>query len=70
MESGTLEYKGYVVHVFCDKIRDGAYLACCEIWEDAAVVQEARSVGREHSSPIAARDAAYAWAMRWIDANN
>ncbi len=70
MASDTMEYKGHVVHVFCDQIRDGSYLASCEIWEDAAIVQETRSVGREHASAQAARDAAYAWAMRWIDANS
>jgi len=70
MESGTTEYKGYVVHVYCKTIKDGLHIASCAIWEDGAVVQDARSIGRNHASPADAQVAAYEWAKLWIDGNS
>ncbi|MDF3833131.1 hypothetical protein P3W85_09235 [Cupriavidus basilensis] len=74
MESGVTEgikeYRGYVVHVFCKTIKDGLHIASCAIWEDGAVVQDARSIGRNHATPDDAKAAAYEWARQWIDANS
>lgn len=70
MESGMTEYKGYVVHVFCKTIKDGLHIASCAIWEDGAVVQDSKSIGRNHATAADAKIAAYEWAKQWIDGNS
>ncbi|WP_420995382.1 hypothetical protein ACKI2N_027890 [Cupriavidus sp. 30B13] len=74
MDSGTTaykaEYRGYVIHVFCKTIKAGLHMASCAIWEDGAIVQDAKAIGSHHATPADATSAAYAWARKWIDGNS
>lgn len=67
MDSETVEYDGLVVHVFCEMIENGSYTTSCEIWENAAIVRDSRSLGHNPSAPVDAKAVAFGWIRRWID---
>ncbi len=67
--SEMFEYRGFVVHLFCQALGADRYRSWCDIWESGAVVQEAGGPPATYATATEARMAAGAWARHWIQNN-
>ncbi|MBP0620471.1 hypothetical protein [Cupriavidus consociatus] len=65
----VVEYRGFVVHVFCHALGPGRFKALCDIWESGAVVLEGGGPPTTHARPEDARAAAISWARQWVQRN-
>ena len=65
----VVEYRGFVIHVFCHALGMGRFKALCDIWESGAVVLEGGAPPTTHATPDEARAAAIAWAQQWVQRN-
>ncbi|MFS8930855.1 hypothetical protein [Cupriavidus taiwanensis] len=65
----VVEYRGFVIHVFCHALGMGRFKALCDIWESGAVVLEGGAPPITHATPDEARAAAIAWAQQWVQRN-
>ncbi|WP_432259852.1 hypothetical protein [Cupriavidus sp. TMH.W2] len=65
----VVEYRGFVVHVFCHALGMGRFKALCDIWESGAVVLEGGGPPTTHVTAEEARSAAIAWARQWVQRN-
>ena len=65
----VVEYRGFVIHVFCHALGAGRYKAKCDIWESGAVALEGGSPPAIYATPSEARVAAVAWARHWVQNN-
>ncbi|MDQ0140071.1 hypothetical protein [Cupriavidus necator] len=65
----VVEYRGFVIHVFCHALGMGRFKALCDIWESGAVVLEGGAPPTTHATPDEARSAAIAWAQQWVQRN-
>ncbi|NSX12731.1 hypothetical protein [Cupriavidus taiwanensis] len=65
----VVEYRGFVIHVFCHALGMGRFKAVCDIWESGAVVLEGGAPPTTHATPEEARSAAIAWAQQWVQRN-
>lgn len=65
----VVEYRGFVIHVFCHALGMGRFKALCDIWESGAVVLEGGAPPTTHATADAARAAAIAWAQQWVQRN-
>ncbi|UDM49287.1 hypothetical protein [Cupriavidus sp. MP-37] len=65
----VVEYRGFVIHVFCHALGMGRFKALCDIWESGAVVLEGGAPPTAHPTPDEARAAAIAWAQQWVQRN-
>ncbi|WP_354684862.1 hypothetical protein [Cupriavidus necator] len=65
----VVEYRGFVIHVFCHALGGGRFKALCDIWESGAVVLEGGAPPTIHATPDEARAAAIEWARQWVQRN-
>ena len=65
----VVEYRGFVIHVFCHALGMGRFKALCDIWESGAVVLEGGAPPTTHATADQARSAAIAWAQQWVQRN-
>jgi hypothetical protein len=65
----VVEYRGFVIHVFCHALGMGRFKALCDIWESGAVVLEGGGPPSAHATPDEARAATIAWARQWVQRN-
>ncbi|MCY1535602.1 hypothetical protein D9M68_710140 [compost metagenome] len=65
----VVEYRGFVIHVFCHALGPGRFKALCDIWESGAVVLEGGAPPTTHATPEDARAAAISWARQWVQRN-
>lgn len=65
----VVEYRGFVIHVFCHALGTGRFKALCDIWESGAVVLEGGAPPTTYATPDEARSAAIAWAQQWVQRN-
>ncbi|KAF7963416.1 hypothetical protein AWV79_27920 [Cupriavidus sp. UYMMa02A] len=64
-----VEYRGFVIHVFCHALGTGRFRAVCDIWDSGAVALEGGSPPSTYPTPAEARVAAIAWARQWVQHN-
>lgn len=64
-----VEYRGFVIHVFCHALGVGRFKAVCDIWEAGAVVLEGGAPPAAYPTVGEARVAAIAWARQWVQHN-
>ncbi|WER44586.1 hypothetical protein CupriaWKF_09495 [Cupriavidus sp. WKF15] len=64
-----VEYRGFMVHVFCHALSIDRFKAVCDIWEAGAVVLEGGGPPATYPTPDEARVAAIAWARQWVQRN-
>jgi len=62
----VVEFRGFVIHVFCHALGAGRYKALCDIWESGAVVLEGGTSPMTYPTPEEARAAAIDWARQWV----
>ncbi|RDK11123.1 hypothetical protein [Cupriavidus lacunae] len=65
----VVEYRGFVIHVFCHALGMGRFKALCDIWESGAVVLEGGGPPTTHMTAEESRSAAIAWARQWVQRN-
>ncbi|AQV93620.1 hypothetical protein BJN34_06900 [Cupriavidus necator] len=65
----VVEYRGFVIHVFCHALGMGRFKALCDIWESGAVVLEGGGPPTTHVTAEESRSAAIAWARQWVQRN-
>lgn len=64
-----VEYRGFVVHVFCHALGASRYRGVCDIWDSGAVALEGGSPPTTYPTPEEARMATIAWARQWVQHN-
>ena len=64
-----VEYRGFVIHVFCHALGAGRFRAVCDIWDSGAVALEGGSPPSTYPTAAEARVAAIAWARQWVQHN-
>lgn len=64
-----IEYRGFMVHVFCHALGVGRFKAVCDIWEAGAVVLESGAPPAAYPTAEEARQATIAWARQWVQHN-
>lgn len=64
-----IEYRGFMVHVFCHALGAGRFKAVCDIWEAGAVVLEGGAPPAAYPTAEEARLATIAWARQWVQHN-
>jgi hypothetical protein len=64
-----IEYRGFMVHVFCHAQGVGRFKAVCDIWEAGAVVLEGGGPPSTYPTAEEARVATIAWARQWVQHN-
>ncbi|CAG2144290.1 hypothetical protein LMG31506_02973 [Cupriavidus yeoncheonensis] len=64
-----IEYRGFMVHVFCHALGVGRFKAVCDIWEAGAVVLESGAPPAAYPTAEEARLATIAWARQWVQNN-
>jgi len=67
--SDIIEYRGFMVHVFCHALGVGRFKAVCDIWEAGAVVLEGGGPPAAYPTAEEARLATIAWARQWVQHN-
>ncbi|MGN5479654.1 hypothetical protein ACTMU2_30385 [Cupriavidus basilensis] len=50
-----VEYRGFVIHVFCHALGAGRFQAVCDIWDSGAVALEGGSPPSTYPTPAEAR---------------
>jgi len=65
----VIEYRGFVIHVFCRALGGGRFRAVCDIWDSGAVALEGGSPPSTYPTPEEARVATIAWARQWVQHN-